>query len=162
MKKSFILFTIVAITLSMSVTAFAADVPTYEDINISGVVEQNENIHVEMNWTDMSFIYKVNEYDPDTELTKSYWDWEEGSNVITIQNHSTIALNFEFTFNADSSWGGSLMFSGDEGEPSINSYSVTVDTADSANVYVMPAENASAIETDTKMGTMSVEITRAT
>lgn len=171
MKKLFAMIMAVAMVLSMSVTAFAAEVPTYEDITVSGTVVQGDSdyINVTLTWEDMAFEYTVDEYDPSTGEIIDYWS---DYNSIQIVNDSTMGLTFDFAFSADVSWSGSLKFwnfNTEEEDAQTNSYSVDVEAAnivDGENttedtlILVKVTDDSAGIEANATLGTMSVTISK--
>lgn len=112
MKKIISLILAMVMVLSLSVTAFAAELDNdkkQEEINVSAKyvdgISGGTVYSVDLNWGAMEFTYTVSgsqvwnpethEYDTTTEDK-----WEAVGNEITVTNHSNAAIKATFTFNA--------------------------------------------------------------
>lgn len=189
MKKFFILFLAVVMTLSMSVTAFATDGQgsdyTLEDDHTTSIAVNGElndksgnDIMVYVDWGNMTFEYIKNDYDNYTGEYSSYWS-EARSGDITVKNYSNVAVNCSFGFTSDV-WGGNVNFAeGDEWlgtaaykavwDAGTSTYSLEAPVADDLTNSTPPCgvisvtidRDAAAIDSNSEIGTITIYISAA-
>lgn len=173
MKKILSLILALALVMSLSVTAFAAETNdgsqnTSIDVNAlySDGVSTPEVISVNVEWGAMSFTYSVSgtktwdatkhEY-----TTNSNAAWTATGNTVTVTNHSNVAVKAELSFDADAAYNtvtGSfdkatlLLDSGD----GLTYANADKDTA----TLTLAGTLADSVKTSTKVGTITVKITK--
>ena len=173
MKKILSLILALALVMSLSVTAFAAETNdgsqnTSIDVNAlySDGVSTPEVISVNVEWGAMSFTYSVSgtktwdatkhEY-----TTNSNAAWTATGNTVTVTNHSNVAVKAELSFDADAAYNtvtGSfdkatlLLDSGD----GLSYANADKDTA----TLTLAGTLANTVTTSAKVGTITVSISK--
>ena len=175
MKKSFAWILALALVMSMSVTAFAADqtnvgTGSYSaDVTgtyVEGTTASGTVYSVDIAWAGMSFTYhaeKAPVWDVTdhtySEATPAYW---EGEGTITVTNHSNAVILAKSSYTAESGYADAEMqfdFS--------TSYGMYLDTAAAGNqatsntITVTPAGTLPSTAKDTKIGTINLWISDA-
>ena len=173
MKKILSLILALAMVMSLSVTAFAAETndgknDTSIDVNAiySDGVNTPDVISVNVEWGAMSFTYSVNgtkQWDATKHeyTTNSDDAWSATGNTVTVTNHSNVAVKAELSFAADTAYNtvtGSfdktvlLLDSGD---------GVAYENADNDTATLtLDGTLANTVTTTTKVGTITVKITK--
>lgn len=110
MKKMLALILALAMVLSMSVVAFAADVTIGQDTegNLTNqpasstvavdVTGHKTVYHVYVKWTDMKFEYTMGTWNPETHTYDS-GSWEDDEATIEVENHSNAQVTVAATVN---------------------------------------------------------------
>ena len=99
MKRIITLLMVLAMVMSLSVTAFASDLGESKDVTAK--YEKNESeqpiYNVDLNWGDLTFTYtetveKV--WNPDTHTydTTTTGSWDKTESTVTVTNHSNVSV----------------------------------------------------------------------
>ena len=172
MKKILSLILALALVMSLSVTAFAATNDGTENTSIdvnamySDGVSTPDVISVNVEWGAMSFTYSVSgtkqwdatkhEYTTDSDAT-----WTASGNTVTVTNHSNVAVKAELSFAADAAY-NTVTGSFDKAELLLDSGDgLTYANADKETAKLTLAGTlANTVTTSTKVGTITVKITK--
>lgn len=173
MKKLLSLILALAMVMSLSVTALAAETNngtenTSIDVNAmySDGVSTPDVISVNVEWGAMSFTYSVSgtkQWDATKHeyTANSNAAWTASGNTVTVTNHSNIAVKAELSFAADSAYNtvtgsfdkATLLLDSGEG--------LTYENADKDTAALTLAGTlADTVKTSTKVGTITVKITK--
>lgn len=99
MKKIIILLMVLAMVMSLSITAFASDLGESKDVTAK--YEKNESgqpiYNVDLNWGDLTFTYTENTtkiWNPDTHTydTTTTGSWDKTESTVTVTNHSNVSV----------------------------------------------------------------------
>lgn len=172
MKKTFAWILALALVMSMSVTAFAADqtnvgTGSYSaDVTgtyVEGTTASGTVYSVDIAWAGMSFIYhaeKAPVWDVTdhtySEATPAYW---EGEGTITVTNHSNAVIEAYPYYKAETDYADANM--------QLNFKEMYLDTAAANNqatsntITVTPAGTLPSTAKDTKIGTINLSISDA-
>ena len=183
--KKFLGFVLAAVMLlAMAVPALAnttsVEAEGSNSIDAYGVIANaGETIDVSLNWgVDgvMTFTYTTGKYNSTTGETYNEWD---DYCSIGVTNYSPIALAFAFDFTAESTWDGDLSFElfdvNSYGFDSWSNNTLTLKKASDGklgdisqryetygSIIVTVTDSSEGIEeTNTKLGTVTVTITKA-
>lgn len=173
MKKILSLVLALALVMSLSVTAFAAETNdgsqnTSIDVNAlySDGVSTPEVISVNVEWGAMSFTYSVSgtkQWDATKHeyTTNSNAAWTATGNTVTVTNHSNIAVKAELAFTADTAY-NTVTGSFDKAQLLLDSGDgLTYANADKDTATLTLAGTlANTVTTSTKVGTITVKITK--
>ena len=174
MKKILSLVLALALVMSLSVTAFAAETTndgennTSIDVNAiySDGVATPDVISVNVEWGAMSFTYSVNgtkQWDATKHeyTTNSNAAWTATGNTVTVTNHSNIAVKAELAFTADTAY-NTVTGSFDKAQLLLDSGDgLTYANADKETAKLTLAGTlANTVTTSTKVGTITVKITK--
>ena len=174
MKKILSLILALAMVMSLSVTAFAAETTndgknnTSIDVNAmySDGIATADTISVNVEWGAMSFTYSVSgtktwdatkhEY-----TTNSTQAWAATGNTVTVTNHSNVAVKAELDFAALDAY-NTVTGSFDQSELLLDSGDgLTYDNADKETATLtLDGTLDSGVTTSTKVGTITVKITK--
>lgn len=172
MKKILSLILALALVMSLSVTAFAAETNeggnTTIDVNAmySDGVSTPDVISVNVEWGAMSFTYSVSgtkQWDATKHeyTTTSNAAWSASGNTVTVTNHSNIAVKAELSFAADAAY-NTVTGSFDKAQLLLDSGDgLTYENADKDTAALTLAGTlADTVKTSTKVGTITVKITK--
>lgn len=182
MKKILSLILALALVMSLSVTAFAAESNTATDKTpgtkvVTGTYiagSTSDVISVNIEWGSMAFTYtgaSAGTWLPDSHsysgATEAGWSCVDGENVITITNHSNVAVKATASFTkAD---GTNLTHSFTETSETANDGVVALATAVDTQVSAAPSANivfnitGGSISADSNnLGTITVTIAKST
>lgn len=113
MKKIIALILALALIMSMSITAFAAetgnlnDTTTSKDITVTGTYNAGgtaaTKVSVDITWDAMSFTYTAESEGTWNPSSHTYTDkaaasWASTTNTVTVTNHSNADVNVSFSF----------------------------------------------------------------
>lgn len=109
LKKLFatiLAFILVLSPLTLGVSAATINGSELRDVVASYVGSQTEEIvSVDLSWGSFEFVYNAENlgtWDPETHQyyggTKAKWTYEDGANVLTITNHSNVAVTATLTY----------------------------------------------------------------
>mgnify|MGYP003290500573 FL=1 len=99
MKRIITLLMVLAMVMSLSVTAFASDLGESKDVTAK--YEKNESeqpiYNVDVNWGDLTFTYtetveKVWNPDTHTYETTTTGSWDKTESTVTVTNHSNVSV----------------------------------------------------------------------
>ena len=100
MKRIITLLMVLAMVMSLSVTAFASDLGESKDVTAK--YEKNESeqpiYNVDLNWGDLTFTYTettTKVWNPDTHTydTTTTGSWDKTESSITVTNHSNVSVD---------------------------------------------------------------------
>lgn len=163
MKKVLSFLLILAMVLSLSLTAFAETTnngTSATTIDVSGTYAPAKKISVTVAWDDMNFTYTASGWDPNTHRYTGNGSWSTDTKTITVTNHSDVAVNatLGFTPEADSNVTGAFT----------NGSTLSLATAVGTTFENAPTASAEfgisggAITESKKIGTITVTIQAAT
>ncbi len=173
MKKLFSLLLSLALVLSLSVTAFAADGSGNvgqgsQDIPVTakttGSSTDTPVYSVDISWEDMTFTYSAattRTWNPETHTytSSSSGGWNKTTAAVTVTNHSNVAVDVSIAYAAEGSTGitgtmditSDALAAGVEGKPAEADYGTYTLT-------ISGTPNATVSETGVKIGTITVTI----
>lgn len=173
MKKLCAILLAVMMMATMSVSAFAAEVTENggtSDIDVKATYQDGvstiSKISVNVSWEAMEFTYSISGTKTWDEKTHTYKyntssGWSDGKKV-TVTNHSDSAIKVEFDFKEDAAY---KTVNGSFDKPTINLPSaVGKDTTASeltgTSTLTLGGTLSSSVTTSTKVGTITVKITK--
>lgn len=168
MKKTLFLVLALALVLSLSVPALAAEVSTdngSRDVTATYVDDTAIIYGVEITWGSMKFTYTSSQDGWNTESHRygsstGAWTYEQGANVVTVTNHSNAGIDVTPSWTADSGYADvSMTF--DHATLSLATADNGVDgaagTATSGKITVTPSGELPK-DTNGKIGTITLTI----
>ena len=174
MKKTLSIILALVMALSLSVTAFAAtnDGSSPTDITVNGTytpgTAADEKISVDIAWEAMDFTYTAESQGTWNPATHAYdgataGGWSDNTPVITVKNHSNVAVNATLGFKADVAGvvGTFTEASGTEND-SVLELATAVGT-EAANAPTATANfgiSGAAIDADKTLGTITVTVAK--
>lgn len=168
MKKALFHVLALALVLSLSVPAMAADVSTTngsKDVTATYVDDKTTIYGVDIIWGSMEFTYTSSQDGWNTE-SHSYanstgaWTYEQGANIITITNHSNAGIDVSPSWTADNGY-NDISMTFDPTTLSLdtadNGTDGTAGTATSDEITVTPSGELPK-DTNGKIGTITLTI----
>lgn len=174
MKKLFAILLAVTMMATMSVSAFAAETIDKDggtsDITVNATYQDNattiHKISVNVSWEAMEFTYSASGTKTWDEKEHTYTNnitagWSEGKTV-TVTNHSDSAVKVDFTFAADDAY---KSVKGNFDKASVNLPSAVGKDKNAADLtdttkLTLSGTLSSSVTTSTKVGTITVKITK--
>lgn len=173
-KKLLAILFVVMMMASMSVSVFAAEVTEdqgKQEVPVNATYQDSvttiHKISVNVSWEAMEFTYSTGGTKTWDEKSHTYKDnatagWSDNGKTVTVTNHSDSAIKVEFEFKADAAYNTVTGRFDNESInlPSAVGKSTTASELTGTSKLTLDGTLSSSVTTSTKVGTITVEVTR--